>query len=171
MAKVNLSSPWVEFYHEIEAMFRYDPELKVVYDEDANTVKLYVDYQNKAEALMQLLPAEKTWGNVVLKIEVIPANTEKELTDADLFRIAFENNPAFAFDKTVEGIFENPMTYIVFRNKVVQFWNDNLGDVYGNKSTLYQEIAKDIFGQKSGVFYCTDTEEPVTIATPLGEWP
>lgn len=171
MAKVNLSSPWVEFYNKIKAMFACDPEVKVVYDEDSNSVKLYVDDHNKAEALTQLLPAEKTWGNVTLKIEVVPCNDEKELTDADLFRIAFENNPAFSFDKTVEGVFENPITYIVFENRVVQFWDDNLGDIYGNQSTLYQEIARDVFGERNGIFYCTDREDPVGLAVPLGEWP
>lgn len=175
MAKLNLSSPWVEFYKKVKVLFENDPDVQVVYNENEQTVKLYVDNQSKAEALIQLIPGEKTWGNVTFKIEIIPPNSEKELTEADLFAIAFENNPAFSFDKTVEGIYDNPLTYIVFQNKVVQFWDDNLGDIYGNKSTLYQEIAKDVFGERPGVFYCTDKEESTetgyTVYTtgPLGD--
>lgn len=60
---------------------------------------------------------------------------------------------------SAEGIFSNPITYIVFKNKVVQFWNDDLSDIYGNRSTLYQDIAKEIFGESSGIFFCTDKEE------------
>ena len=59
--------------------------------------------------------------------------------------------------------------YVVFKNRVVQFFNDNLNDIYGNISTLYQEIASDVFKEISGVNYCTDIEERV--GAPLGEWP
>ena len=66
----------------------------------------------------------------------------------------------------------NPITYVVFVNEVVQYFNDDLGDVYGQCSTLYQEIAKDVFGETEGVFFCTDVEEPVyALGKPLGEWP
>ena len=71
---MKLSSPWVEFYREIEALFAQDDEVKVVYEEEKNEVKLYVENARKADALAQLLPTEKTFGNVVLKITVIPAN-------------------------------------------------------------------------------------------------
>ena len=43
MAKLKLSAPWIIFYREIEAMFQGDPEVRVVFDEDNLTVKLYVD--------------------------------------------------------------------------------------------------------------------------------
>ena len=59
--------------------------------------------------------------------------------------------------------------YVVFENKVVQFFNDDLSDIHGNKSTLYQEIAKDIFGDCDNIYFCTDTKEE--IGKPLGEWP
>lgn len=58
---------------------------------------------------------------------------------------------------TVDGIMTNPMTFIVFQNKVVQYWNDDLGDINGNCSTLYQTVAKDVFGDVEGIFFCTDT--------------
>ena len=32
-------------------------------------------------------------------------------------------------------------------------------DINGNCSTLYQEIAKDVFGEDEGICFCTDTEE------------
>ncbi len=32
---------------------------------------------------------------------------------------------------------------------------NQLDDINGYKSTLYQDIAKDMLGEKDGVFYCT----------------
>ena len=32
MAKLGLSSPWVQYYHQAEAFFKQDKEVKVVYD-------------------------------------------------------------------------------------------------------------------------------------------
>ena len=160
MAKVNLSSPWVNFHREIDAMFGSDPEINVVYDEKKNAVRLYVNNAAKAEALETLLPAERQFGNVTMTVEVIPANEPKDCI-ADLFRTAFQDNPVFAYTKTGSDPITNDFTYVVFKNKVVQYFIDNLHDVHGNRSTLYQEIARDIFGETNGIFFCTDTEEKV----------
>ena len=121
-----------------------------------------------------LLPSLKMFGNVCLGITVIPDNNFAELplnvATEDLFNMAFDRNPVFAFTKSITGIFSNTLTYVVFKNRVVQFFNDNLNDIYGNISTLYQEIASDIFADKvEGVCFCTDIEEKVGV--PLGEWP
>ena len=43
----------------------------------------------------------------------------------------------------------------VFAKEVVQYWNDSLSDPYGKVSTLYQDIAKDIFEDTDGVMFCT----------------
>ena len=157
MTNLNLSTPWVTFYREIEALLGGDPDINVVWDEENKRVKLYVEDADKAEALDTLLPREKTFGNVTVKVSVLPANEEEE-SKASLFRRAFEGNPAFAFEKTVETALTNPVSYVVFKKEVVQFWNDDLSDVNGNCSTLYEEIARDVFDDNAGIFFCTDTE-------------
>ena len=154
-----LSAPWVLFYREVEAMFAEDPAVRVEFDNgDEKIIKLYVDGERKAEALSELLPIEKEFGNVVVKIEVIPANILKG-DKAQLFRDAFDGNPALSYDVTVDGVFSNPVTYFVFKKAVVQYYADNLGDVNGLQSTLYQNIAEDLFENHDGVSFCTDSEE------------
>lgn len=165
---MKLSSPWVEFYRKIEALFEQDDEVKVVYEEGNNEVKLYVENARKADALTQLLPVEKTFGNVTLKITVIPANDGK-VSKADLFAEAFDGNPALSYIQHVDAVI-GTFDYAAFQNKVVQFFNDNLSDINGNCSTLYQDIAKDVFGTEAGVFFCTEAGSEDT-AKPLGEWP
>lgn len=165
---MKLSSPWVEFYHEIEALFAQDPEVKVVYEEENNEVKLFVENARKAEALTQLLPVEKTFGNVTLKVTVVPAN-DVTISKADLLAEAFDGNPALSYVQHVDAVIGS-FDYAVFQNKVVQFFNDNLSDINGNKSTLYEDIAKDVFGAEAGVFFCTEAGSH-ELAKPLGEWP
>ena len=149
-----IASPWVQHVNKMKAMFANDPEVKVSYDNDDCEVKLYVDNAIKADALRRLLPTEKTFGTVTLKITIIPANESQSLSM--VYRNALNGNEAFNFIQTVEGIMSNPITYVVFAKDVVQFYNDNLGDIYGNTTTLYQEIAKDIFEKDEGIFFCTD---------------
>ena len=155
-----LSSPWVTLYREIEAMFGDDPDIKVEYvagDGNDPIIKLYVDGQDKADAISKILPATYEFGGVTVSVTVVPAN--KAESKESLFRCAFEGNPAFSYAVTASGVFTNPITYVVFKNKVVQFWNDDLGDVNGNETTLYETIALGLFGDDGGVCFCTDTPE------------
>lgn len=168
-ASTKLAPPWITYVSELEQMFLYDPEVHVLYDNDEHTVRLYIDEPAKATALSLVLPAEKQFGPITLIITVIPANGSVENLD-NLWEAAFHNNPVFSFTKRITGVFTNPITYVVFKNKVVQYFNDDLSDVYGNCSTLYQNIAADIFNVCDGTFFCTDTDEQ-SFGYPLGEWP
>ena len=152
---VNLSAPWEIFYSEMEQLFGMDPEIDVSVDREAKQVKLLVDSSVKADALAKLLPAEKAFGETVVKISVVPANEEDSLIS--LYERAFFGNPAFAYTLSEEDDSLFDAAYVVFEKEVVQFYCDNLADCYRNRSTLYQEIAKDVFGENPGVFFCTDT--------------
>lgn len=161
---MKMVSPWVEYYRKIETLFQQDNEIRVVYDEESNTISLYVNNDAKADALFQVLPMEKSWGNVSIRINVVPANGFRT-APSGTFETIFKGNPAVSFIKTVEGISSNSLTYIVFNKEVVQYFNDDLGDYYGQCSTLYQDLAKEIFGDHDGVFFCTATVKtmPLTI--------
>lgn len=167
MDNTKLSAPWITFVHELEALFAEDLEVKVKYDDVAHIVKLYVADSDKAMALEKLIPAKKEFGNVTVAVEVVPPNAD-EMTKEDLFIKAFKGNPVVSFTAS----YDNPLghlTYVVFEKKIVQFFNDQLDDINGNKSMLYQDIAKDVFGGDHGVFYCTDADH--SLSKPLGEWP
>lgn len=174
MAKLKLSPPWVIFYQEIKALFEKDPHIKIVYDEDEQEISLFVDDANKADALTRLLPAEKTFGAVTLKINVIPSNSEGVVNTlcyqysndlATIYQRAFNKNPILDYIKVISGIFTNNLTYIVFKKEVVQYYNDSLNDIHGCCSTLYENLAREIFVEQEGVFFCTNTsnskEEPI----------
>ena len=172
MASLKMISPWVKYYREVDAMFKNDPEVHVVYDEDEMELKIYVDDQAKGEAIERLLPHEKAFStgtvavNIVLKISVVPCNKSGRRTfncsDDDpkyyskLFRAAFCGNQAFCDVIPIDGVFGFYAAYVIFAKEVVQYYSDNIGDYFGVISTLYQDIAMDIFKELPGVFYCTD---------------
>ena len=164
---MKVSAPWVNYYHEINAMFDRDPEVRISFDEETPEIKIFVENSRKADALAQLLPTEKSFGNVILKITVVPANEAQ--TKLDLIQEAFYGNPALSYvwqAKTPFGEFD----YVVFENRVVQYFNDNMRDINGNKSTLYEDIAREVFGEETNLCFCTEAKEKAAMK-PLGEWP
>ena len=178
--RLKLSPPWITYVNKIKALFENDPEIKIEYDNDLLMVKLFVEDTKKACAIATLLPEEKEFADLPLEICIIPANLEQfdeieddfyDLSHKELFDLAFKNNPVYAFSYEINDFFGCSITYVVFKNRVVQFFNDNLNDIHGLISTLYQDIADEIFEDAGlfGVFYCTDIEEKV--GKPLGEWP
>lgn len=152
---LKLSAPWVIYFRELKALFGDDPAINVTYDEDNMIIKLFVVGASKADAIAQLLPTEKTFGNVTVKIAVIPANAlgESKMT---LFQKAFDGNPAVSYLQSIPGLYNNELHYVVFEPEVVQYYNDSLGDINCIESTLYQDIAKRVFGEQDGIFFCTD---------------
>ena len=130
---------------------------------------------DKNAALLKLLPSEKTFGNIVWTIEIDgPISNRAFVSNKELFEVAFNGNPAFAYAiaPAQEGYYYIDFTQVVFKNCVVQFFNDNLNDCHGLISTLYQDIAAEIFEDAGlvGVNYNTDVEVG-KLGMPLGEWP
>ena len=155
-----MSSPWITYFHKLNALFGEDPDIKLSYDEDTNRIIFRVLNQAKADALTALLPESMSFGNVVVRIFVIPAN-ELKTSRASLIATAFSGNPIFEGVLRNNGPIMNGLTYVIFKKKVAQYYNDNLGDPNGNESCLYQDLAKDIFGQVDGeaLCFCTSNKD------------
>ena len=152
---VTLSPPWTTYYRKLVALFNGDEDVKIEYDNGDTTVSIYVEGEAKADAIERLLPKEVDFGNVTLTINVVPANT----VDATLndLKIAFAGNKNVTDIVTTGGGFGTfPMTYVVFKKEVIQFFNDDLTDLHGLCSTLNEDIAKEVFGDINGVCFCTD---------------
>ena len=150
----------------LKLVLYYITLVDVSFDEIDGGTEVESILQQKAEALQTLLPFSKAFGNVTVFINIIPCNTGKTINH-NIFEKAFKGNPAFAYTVDSEKL---PIHYVVFKNKVVQYFNDALNDAHGVRSTLYQEIAKNVFGEVNGTYFCTDLENK-ELGMPLGEWP
>ena len=152
-----LSPPWYGYVNKLKALFGRDEEITIKYNEETLTVSLYIDNTDKYEALKKLLPETKDFGGTILKIDLIPADKENEGT-FDYFIKAFKNNPVVADIQEIKGVLSNPIMYVSFEKKVVQYYDDNLGDINGNRSTLLEQLAREVFNDVKGVYFCTDNE-------------
>ncbi len=163
---VGLASPWMTFAREVHEFFRRDPEVEVDFDNDGPELTIRVANASKADALSRLIPAEKTFGNVIMRVTVVPAN-EDDSKEA-LFRRAFAGNDAVEDFVTLQDMFGSEITYIEFIPMVVHYYNDNIGDLNGYNHTLYETIAKELFETDASVRLCTGLSVG---DAPLGEWP
>ena len=158
MAVLKLSAPWQIYYKELCLLFEQDEEVRIVYDTDQQIISIYVDNAAKADAMAAALPTEKEFGNVTLTIVVVPANKSNlRRTRGTVYEDLFYKNPIVNDVVTIDGILTNPITYVIFKKEVVQYFNDDLGDAHGMCSTLYQDIAKRIFESENSVHFCTST--------------
>ena len=189
---LRLSAPWTLFYQEVNALFEKDPEVKVLYNYEEPELKIAVKGNDeKAAILGRFIPTEKKFGNVTLNISVV-GDDGKPVPDVNLpdevaIEKAFAGNEAVSFIKHVQTIFQDNITYVVFKKEVVQYFGDNMSDLYGAISTLYQNIALDVFADtlasKGNFLFCTDVNDNlgyaftwlknanVSLGKPLGEWP
>lgn len=151
------SAPWIAYYHGLEELFGEDPDIHMDYNEEKFEITMRVDSNDKYAALSGILPVEKIFGDISLKITLVPSN--KELTSAAIFDAAFRGNPNYSFTKVISSPFmSNPMTFVVFKKKVSQYFNDNLGDLFGNRNTLPENLARELLVNEDGTFFCTDQE-------------
>lgn len=162
MARLKLSPPWSIFYDEIRVMFQKDPEVRVVMDEDNKTIYLFVNNPKKSAALAQILEQEIKLGRIMLKVQVPPPDGAGEYefkNGVELYQAAFENNPRLSYVQPKTSIFDTSF-YVVFKNEVVQYFNDDISDINSQCSTLAECIARDIFVGDEIPNFCTDFPEP-----------
>ena len=158
MAKLGLSAPWDMLYMEVKEFFAKDDDVYVIYKREEKEILLNVIGTAKADALSELIKPVHVFGETKVKVTVMAPNPNIDADPSafDLFNNALEGNEAFAFARTITLMYNNPLTYVVFKPEVVQYYTDDLGEWAGIRSTLYQEIAKEIFRYIDGVHYCTD---------------
>lgn len=154
---MKLSAPWIIYANQIEAMFKEDRDIEFEYDDSEKVITLRVNGDDKADALTQLLPAEQNFGGTTIRIDVIPTN-ENDTKVVDLFRRAFNGNPILSEITSIETLW-GVANFVVFKPKVVQYYDDNMFSINGIKTTVYQDLAKAVFGNNGNVHYCTEELE------------
>lgn len=157
MDELKLSPPWIIYYRKIEALFERDPEITIMFDDKKYVLQLRVTNAIKGYAIRKLLPKEVEFGNVVLNVIV---DWEYSESEADLYKAAFLDNPVLSYVMHMENPAIGPVDYVVFEKEVAQYPNDDVVDINGICSTLYQDIARDIFIGNKRVKFCTDLGTP-----------
>lgn len=157
MDSLKLQSPWVSYTNKIRELFKRDREIRMTWSDETLELKMYVDNPRKAKAISKILPAVKVFDKTIVKIYIIPSNnehiedTEEEITIKD----AFIGNPVFSYTRSFY-LQTNPITYVVFAKEVIQYYNDDLDDLFCAKSCLAEDLARDVFVNLPATHFCTD---------------
>lgn len=163
---LGLQSPWYTLYNKIVAIFGNDEELtisnisetKSTADAKATyTITISSSNAVKLQAIEKILKHEFPMGNIVVKIEFVYEESDNvNITAAD-FKNAFSGNPIMSAIKTIETPWKSEMTFVMFKREVIQFYNDDITDIYGNFNGLAEDIARELFNSPTDVIsYCTD---------------
>lgn len=155
--KTKLSPPWVTFAKEVAILFEKDNEVTCSYNDEKKLITIDVTNYEKARALKKILPKKKEFGMIVVDIEI--EYVEDKMTTVKYYEAAFKNNPAFKYTFTFDTA-TNPISYVIFAKEVVQYWNDDMSDPHGVTSTLYENIASDVFDTE-GIIFSTDSDENI----------
>lgn len=155
-----MSPPWVTYFHEVEALFKNDPDIKISFDERTPELKLLVNGSMKAMALKKLLPEYVNFGHVTLNVMVIPANNAD--SNLELLRVAFAGNDLLVHTEAVNTPF-GVKNFAVFKKDVAQFFNDDLSDIHGVISILYSNLAADVFQPVKDVNFNTESPWPLEV--------
>lgn len=150
-----MSPPWVTYFHEVEVLFKDDPDVKISFDERTPELKLLVNGSMKAMALKKLLPKFVTFGHVMMNVVVVPSNSSD--SNLELLRVAFAGNKLLVHTESVNTQF-GVMNFAVFKKDVAQFFNDDLSDIHGMVSKLYSDVARDVFESVKDVNFNTESD-------------
>lgn len=160
-ANVALQSPWVTLYNEITAIFRRDSELQIssLTEEEGGIYIFSISSSNsiKIDSISKILKNEFNFGNVKLVIEFLVEEGDIKQTVENAFR----GNDIFRGIEVGGNPLIGDTYYGLFKKEVLQFFNDNIADYFGNKSILAEDIAKEIFTEDTlkQVKFCTDIRD------------
>ncbi|MCR1839689.1 hypothetical protein [Murimonas intestini] len=116
---------------------------------------MLVDNQEKSEAIKALLIQNVDFGGITLTATIFGPTEDdvrpSEKPELELYEDAFTGNPLFEQTK-VRSLAGISFEYCIFKKTVIQFWNDDLSDYYGNYNGLPTDIAKDVLRESTVQF-------------------
>lgn len=163
MMNLKIEAPWQTYGKELKALFAMDKEIDVseVYEAENADFDFVVDVSvlnhEKFVALDRALVKRVTFGNVTLHVNLF--DMENESVDVDIFKTIFDGNPIVQDIVTKRDVTGTDWHYICFKPEVVQFFDDDMSDVNGNRTELAEDIARDVFADHLGVYFCTAAKE------------
>lgn len=158
MAKLQLFPPIVSYTNAIRELFKRDPEITMQWSDETATLTMLVDNPEKASALTNYLPDIKKIGRQEVKINIIPSNGLAGAPVTEIDKV-FAGNPIYNFSKKFPiDAFGNPIHYVVFNKEVIQYYENDLGDIYGMRSVLAEDLAREVLENTEGIYFCTDKD-------------
>ena len=157
--QVKLSPPQYTYSNFIKHSIGNDPCVRVLDLQETPHGDylqiINVDERRKAAALATILKRRKTFGNVKIRIEVRHCGRVVEpVTEIRsilrLFEAALDTNRWFEFVESKQVFFGLKPIFPVFKKDVIQFFNDDLSDLYANFNGVVADVFREVLREKIG---------------------
>ena len=159
---VKLEAAWWQIYKELKIFIGDDPEVEISdMDESAEPAyRFTISSQNEAKitALSRVLINHYDMGNITLDIDFEHIRNDedatREITKYDI-EAAFQGNPHYVSTQvTTKGMFAD-LCYVIFAKEIIQFFNDDLSDLYGNENIIVADLARERCNLGQNMYFCT----------------
>jgi len=165
MEKTTISPPWITLYHKFEAIFGDDPEITLDFTGAEGGYAIVFESRNatKLDALERMLNPDFTFGNIKVTLQFKVSNNVAS-NDYDVCIDALTGNPMFAdiIPRSFMPGLEPDQICVIMKKEIIQFFDDNLNDFYGNANFLPTDVAKEIFVKNGALqFSISDTDTHV----------
>jgi len=161
---VKLSPPWYTFFNFLKHSIGKDRcvevlEMKEISDSNF-IIQVEVRSLKKALALADILLRCKSFGNIIVRVEVLHCGQAVKPTGQfddicrviEVFKDALGTNHYFECIE-FRTIFDSEVIFPVFKKEVIQFFNDDLSDLYSNfngvAAHVFSEVLKEQIGNVS----------------------
>ena len=151
---VGLTPPWYTFFNFLKHSIGRTKCVQVLEMKELSDsnylIQVDVKNQDKAFALATILLPFKNFGNINVRVEVlhfgqVVAPEDQILDVSELIRIfeeALDTNCYFKYVEFVKML-DLYIIFPVFKKEVIQFFNDDLSDLYRN----YNGVAASVFAE------------------------
>ena len=152
---LKLSPPWHTFFNFVKHTIGKDKQVKVLEMKEVSEtdfiIQIEVKDKDKALALATILEPHKEFGNINVYVEVLcfgkavkPSEKKQNVcTLVKFYEKAFETNKYFVHAEVVD-FFGSMILFPVFKKEIIQFFNDNLADLYQNFNGVVADVFKEM---------------------------
>ncbi len=157
-----LQPPWYTYHKKVQALFKNDEKVNVRELADLGdgnySFMILVSDKAKAEAIKAIVNDKVEMGNITVTVTILGPDKDginDVAADISAYETAFSGNSIFSnvASITVGGA---AFDYCIFSCDIVQFWNDDMSDYYGNYNGLAEDIAREVL-KETEVLFCTET--------------
>jgi len=148
---LQLSPPWYTFFNFVKHSIGKDPGVKVLDMKELSgsnfLIPIEVGNRDKAAALATILVPGQNFGDTNVSIEILHCGKTVKPMDQPqdvccLIKKALDTN--YYFDGVeMREVFDFIIVFPVFKKAVIQFFNDDLSDLYNN----FNGVAADVFAE------------------------
>lgn len=160
MKTAELSPPWYTLWNEIKASIGNDTAVTVNPLDTKSSpylVPITVADHDKAVAIASVMALRHQMGNITVDVQVkdregrivspeIPESVEKL---AEMVKKALGDNTWFV-EVVVKPLFMREVVFVVFKKAVIQFFNDDLSDLYNNYNNVVAFVFRDVLNPAPG---------------------